>query len=329
MSNNRVIVTGGAGYIGSHTCKLLHKQGFLPIVIDNLARGNEGSVRWGDLIIEDLNNSASLGKIIRKIQPLAVIHFAAKAYVGESISKPADYFLSNVSGTISLLNACIDNGVKNFIFSSSCAVYGRSIGKNKINEDHPQNPISPYGLSKLMCEKIIKEYCRAYGMRCIIFRYFNASGADPEGEIGEQHDPETHLIPNLINAALGKNSEFTLFGNDYDTEDGTSIRDFIHVNDIADAHIKGLKKILMENFGFYDFYNLGSGSPYSILQILGKIESMLNQKINLIFEKRRVGDPEFLCCDYGKASQALGFYPHESDMDNILNTAIKWHINND
>ena len=321
---NKVVVTGGAGYIGSHACKALKKKGFIPITIDNLSRGNSEAVKWGDLIVSDLKDIEKTNQIIKSINPIAVMHFAGKAYVEESIINPSEYSLDNISGTLSLLNACKNNNVKNFIFSSSCATYGVTKSSEIITESYPQNPVNPYGLTKLYCEKLIGEFCKAYDIRSVIFRYFNAAGADPDCDIGEKHQPETHLIPNLINAALN-NKEFKLFGIDYDTSDGTAVRDFIHVVDIALAHTAALEYIFNKPYGYCESFNLGSGTPFSIKDLISKVELITGESIKIQVMSRREGDPPFLACCFKKAKKEFGFIPVNSSIDNVITSACNWH----
>ena len=237
-----ILVTGGAGYIGSHTCKQLAAAGYLPVVLDNLVQGHQWAVKWGPLIVGDISDSELVRRTVREFDIKTVIHFAAHAYVGESVQDPRKYFRNNVSSTLVFLDALLDSGVDNVVFSSSCATYGIP-DKLPINEDHPQQPINPYGVSKLMIENVLRWYGKAYGLRSVSLRYFNAAGADPEGEIGEDHSPETHLIPLVIAAAQGKIPEIEIFGTDYDTKDGTAVRDYIHVCDLAAAHVEAVSHL--------------------------------------------------------------------------------------
>ena len=242
MSNPIVLVTGGAGYIGSHTCKALHKQGYTPIAYDNLVYGHPWAVRWGPLEEGDIADRQRLDAVISKYQPVAVMHFAAYAYVGESVTDPGKYYRNNVAGSLTLLEAIRDHHVDKFIFSSTCATYGVP-NDIPIKEDQPQNPINPYGASKLMIERILQDFDHAHGIKSVCLRYFNAAGADPDGELGEAHDPETHLIPLVLDAISGRRENIKIFGDDYDTPDGTCIRDYIHVSDLADAHVLALQAL--------------------------------------------------------------------------------------
>lgn len=289
-----VIVTGGAGYIGSHVCKALHKAGFYPVSVDNLLRGHRSAVKWGPLEEVTIFNTRVLADIMARYKPVAVLHFAGLAYVGESVEDPALYYGTNVTGTLSVLNAMREAGVQNLIFSSSCAVFGDT--PEIAGPDTPHDPISPYGRSKSMCEQIIKDFEKAYGepYACII-RYFNAAGADPELEIGECHEPETHLIPLAIRAAMGKTKGLVVFGSNYPTYDGTQVRDYIHVQDLADFHVETLINRLK---GAYSFTaNLGRGYGYSILEVLDTVAEVVGKKVPHTFGDGNPADPPFLVCN--------------------------------
>ncbi len=318
MNRPPILVTGGAGFIGSHTCKLLAAAGYLPVVYDNLCRGNAKSVAWGPLVTGDIRDQPALQQAIRMYQPKAIIHFAALAYVGESVSEPADYYSTNVAGTISVLDAARANAVDNIIFSSSCATYGVP-ETLPVRETSSQNPISPYGRTKLMGEQIIRDYASAYGMRYAILRYFNACGADPEGELGEWHTPETHLVPRVLMAASGLIDEIEVFGTDYETSDGTCVRDYIHVSDLARAHLRALMHI--EAGGESLSVNLGTGRGVSIKEILQAVSRVTTKSVPAVFRSRRPGDPAELYADPGKARDHLGFVPELSDIDTIVRTA--------
>ncbi|MER8564032.1 UDP-glucose 4-epimerase GalE [Mesorhizobium sp. M0924] len=318
MSRPAILVTGGAGYIGSHTCKLLSAAGYLPVVFDNLSRGNERSVAWGPLVVGDIRDREALQQAISTYQPQAIIHFAALAYVGESVHEPAEYYSTNVSGTIAVLDAARSSSIENIIFSSSCATYGVP-ETLPIRETLAQNPISPYGRTKLMGEQIISDYASAYGMKYAILRYFNACGADPDGELGEWHSPETHLIPRVLMAASGTIDEIEVFGTDYDTSDGTCVRDYIHVSDLARAHLRALMHL--EAGGENLSVNLGTGRGVSIKEILQAVTRMTSKSVPVVFRPRRPGDPAELYADPIKAREHLGFVPELSDIDTIVRTA--------
>ncbi|MDX8433801.1 MULTISPECIES: UDP-glucose 4-epimerase GalE [Mesorhizobium] len=318
MKRRPILVTGGAGYIGSHTCKLLSEAGYLPVAYDNLSRGNEGSVAWGPLIVGDVRDRRTLERAITTRRPQAIIHFAALAYVGESVSEPADYYSTNVAGTIAVLDAARANGIDNIIFSSSCATYGVPASL-PVSETSPQRPISPYGRTKLMGEEIIRDYASAYGMKYAILRYFNACGADPDGELGEWHTPETHLLPRVLMAASGMIDAIEVFGTDYDTADGTCVRDYIHVSDLARAHLKAL--IHLEAGGDSLSVNLGTGRGVSIREILETVARMTARPVPVVYRPRRPGDPAELYADPSLAREQLGFVAELSDIDTIVRTA--------
>jgi UDP-arabinose 4-epimerase len=316
-----VLVTGGAGYIGSHTCKALAKAGYTPVVYDSLFRGNAGSVKWGPLEIGDLLDGEHLRDILRQYCPVGVIHFAAFAYVGESMQSPLTYYRNNVGGSVSLLRAMAAEGIDRIVFSSTCATYGTP-ETNPISEDMPQNPINPYGHSKLMVEQILKDCTRDGSLSAVALRYFNAAGADAEGEIGEDHDPETHLIPLVLGAAQGSAPSLTVFGNDHLTPDGTCIRDYIHVTDLAEAHVKALGHV-SGNQGF-SAVNLGTGQGRSILEVIDAARDVTGRDVPFSFGPRRAGDPATLVSDPSLALEMLGWSAQHSDLHNILLTAWDW-----
>lgn len=318
MTGRPVLVTGGAGFIGSHTCKQLAAAGYLPVVYDNLSRGNAKAVAWGPLVVGDIRDRKALRQAIDTHQPRAIVHFAALAYVGESVGEPADYYSTNVEGTIAVLDAARGGGIDNIIFSSSCATYGVPEGL-PVRETSSQNPISPYGRSKLMGEQIIKDYASAYGMKHAILRYFNACGADPEGELGEWHTPETHLVPRVLMAASGIIDVIEVFGTDYETADGTCVRDYIHVSDLARAHLKALMHL--EAGGDSLSVNLGTGRGISIREILEAVERMTARPVPVAYKARRPGDPAGLYADPSLAREKLGFVAELSDIDTIVRTA--------
>jgi UDP-arabinose 4-epimerase len=313
-----VLVTGGAGYIGSHTCKILASNGFQPVTIDNLSTGHRDAVKWGPLIIGDILDTQTLANTIERYTPQAVIHFAGSAYVGESVENPAKYYKNNVSGTLSLLDACRAHGIEQVIFSSSCATYGVP-STLPIHEDTPQQPISPYGRSKLVAEHILKDYASAYNIRYVALRYFNACGADLDGELSERHDPETHLIPCALMAAAGTGPHLSVFGNDYDTPDGTCIRDYIHVADLARAHLMAL--LYLQKGGASLAANLGTGKGTSIQEILAAIKRFTGRDVPTVIKPRRVGDPPALFADPLLAKEQFGFTAEASDIDTIVRTA--------
>jgi len=323
MSKN-VLVTGGAGYIGSHTCKILDKNGYNPIVYDNLSRGNKWAVKWGNLVVGDIINYRKLSRAFNKYNPIGVIHFAAYAYVGESIDHPKRYYRNNVKGTINLLEAMIDNNIDNIIFSSTCATYGEP-NNIPISEGHPQNPINPYGKSKYMIEKIMNDYSEYYDFNHVSLRYFNAAGADTDTEIGEAHDPETHLIPLVIKAANGEKENIEIYGTDYDTKDGTCVRDYIHVNDLGRAHLMSMEHLI--EGGGSEIFNIGNGEGYSVKEIINAVEKVSNQKINRIESDRRKGDPAVLIADNSKIKGQLNWSPKIKDIESIIETVWKWQKN--
>jgi UDP-arabinose 4-epimerase len=318
----KILVTGGAGYIGSHTCKALAKSGFLPICYDNLQNGHREMVRWGPLEKGNIADRASLDYAFSQHQPEAVIHFAAFAYVGESIEQPEKYYRNNVAGTLTLLEAMKDHGIDKLVFSSTCATYGipRSI---PIPEDHPQKPISPYGASKWMVERMIEDFSVAHAFKAICLRYFNAAGADHDAEIGEAHHPETHLVPLAIHAATGVGGgALHIYGNDYDTPDGTCIRDYIHVSDLADAHVLALNAVsdCENNMA----YNLSNGHGFSVREVIESVERVTGLTVPILNRPRRQGDPPILVGDSRRIREELGWRPQLTDLDDIVNTAWQW-----
>jgi len=317
-----VLVTGGAGYIGSHCCKELHKRGYNPIVIDNLVYGHRENVKWGDFYEADIADENQLELCFKKYQIDAVMHFAGYAYVGESVANPMKYYENNVKKTIDFLNFLLRKKVKIFIFSSSCAVYGNP-NSIPIGEEHSKDPINPYGKGKLMVENILQDYDIAYGINFMSLRYFNAAGADPDCEIGEKHNPETHLIPLVLEAASGKLKSIDIFGTDYPTEDGTCIRDYIHVSDLAEAHVLSLEKVL--NGEKSDFINLGTGRGYSVLEIIEKASEITGRNIPTIRAPRRSGDPPILVADNHRALDELGWHARFAGIEGIIETAWNWH----
>ncbi len=318
----KILVTGGAGYIGSHAVRRLKKAGFRTIVLDNLVFGHREFVEPAELVVGDLSNISLLNKIFSDNHIDAVMHFAAYAYVGESVQNPSKYYNNNVGCTLSLLDAMVAHNVKKFVFSSTCATYGEPVAI-PMTESHPQSPINPYGQTKLMVEKILRDYDTAYGLKSVCLRYFNAAGADPDGGIGEDHTPETHLIPLVLDAAVGIRPSITVFGHDYPTSDGTCIRDYIHVTDLADAHVLSLKYINEKKQR--DFFNLGNGNGFSVDQVITAAEKITGRTIPVIRGERRAGDPAVLIGSSDKAHEILGWQPKFNDLDRIISTAWQWH----
>lgn len=317
-----ILLTGGAGYIGSHVNKYLNKNGCKTIIFDNLENGHRSNVKWGKFVEGDLRNYNDIQKLFEDNEISGVIHFASYAYVGESMENPQKYYHNNVVGTINLLRAMLENDVKNIVFSSTCATYGMP-NSLPIREDHIQNPINPYGASKLMIERILKDYHMIGKINYVALRYFNAAGADPDGEIGENHHPETHLIPLVLDAAIGRRENIKVFGDDYDTVDGTCIRDYIHVFDLAQAHLKALNYIIQN--GGSEVFNLGNGSGYSVKEIIETVKSITGKEFDVIIESRRPGDPDSLVGSAEKAKRILGWSPKYHDISDIISTAWNWH----
>jgi len=316
-----VLVTGGAGYVGSHACKALFRAGYLPVVYDSLERGHVGAVQWGPLEVGNLHDRKRLDEVLLKYKPVAVFHFAAYAYVGESVTKPGLYYWNNTAGSVSLLNALVDAGIKNLVFSSTCSTFGIP-EIVPISDDHPQRPINPYGASKLIVENILADFDTAYGLKSISLRYFNAAGADPEAEIGESHDPETHLIPLALFAAKGKIPSLTVFGTDYPTLDGTCVRDYVHVTDLADAHVLALK--YLDSGGATCCLNLGTGKGWSVNEVIKAAMDVTGQPITVNLGERRPGDPPTLVADPNRAMQVLGWSPKYPHIKTQVEHAWKW-----
>lgn len=316
-----ILVTGGAGYVGSHACKALAGAGYRPVVYDNLSRGHREAVRWGPLVEGDIHDLARLGEALRVHQVSAVMHFAAFAYVGESVSDPELYYQNNLGGTLALLGAMRAAGVQKIVFSSTCAVYGVP-ETLPIRETTAKAPLNPYGDTKLAVERALNWYAAAYGMRYMALRYFNAAGADPDGEIGEDHEPETHLIPLVLRAALGRGGPIEIYGTDYPTPDGTAIRDYIHVADLADAHVRALAYLAAG--GDSRALNLGTGSGSSVREVIAAVERIGGRKVPQREVARRPGDPPELVADPALARDRLGWLPRHSDLDTIIRTALAW-----
>jgi UDP-arabinose 4-epimerase len=320
MTRN-ILVTGGAGYIGSHACKALAQRGYQPIAFDNLKRGSRSAVKWGPLVVGDVMNKQELRQAIDRFRIEAVLHFAALAYVGESVENPARYFRNNVASTVNLLEVIAQIGIPNLVFSSTCAVYGAP-DRVPISEDTPTIPINPYGESKLQTERMLPWFGNAHGLKWVALRYFNAAGADPDGQIGENHDPETHLIPLAIQAALGVAPPLKIFGADYPTADGTAVRDYIHVSDLADAHVRALD--YLREGGESGAFNLGTERGLSVRQIVDEIRSLSRRELPLIESERRAGDPPILIANAARAHYLLGWQPRHSDVATMVGTAHAW-----
>jgi UDP-arabinose 4-epimerase len=316
-----ILVTGGAGFIGSHACKALASAGYLPVTVDNLERGHEQAVKWGPLERADIRDEHTIRGVFAHWRPEAVLHFAAYAYVGESTTEPLKYYQTNVGGTSSLLKACITSGCNRVVFSSSCATYGIP-ATLPIAENHPQQPINPYGFTKLVVERMLRDADSAHGIKHVTLRYFNAAGADPDGELGERHDPETHLIPLALLAALGRRSSIKVFGNDYPTADGTCVRDYVHVSDLADAHVAALEWLFREKTS--DSFNLGTGQGYSVAQVVQETEEITGKNITVELSARRPGDPPTLISDATKATRLLGWKPQFPTVKEQIRHAWHW-----
>ena len=316
----QILVTGGAGYVGSNTVIELIKEGYYPVVVDNLSTGHKKAVLGGTFYEIDLSNIKALTDILKKHKISTVLHFSAHCYVGESVVNPHKYFKNNVSNTLNLLEAMLEANVKNLVLSSTAATYGVPT-KIPMDESNPQAPCNPYGLSMLFMEQIIESYEKAYGIKHMYLRYFNAAGSDPENRIGEDHYPETHIIPLLIQIALGSKKQFTVLGNDYDTHDGTCIRDYVHVTDIARAHVMALK--LLEEERKSNVFNLGSSIGYSVLDIISRVKKITGKDIHVELSNRREGDPAILVSSSEKAKTILGWKPKYS-IEDIIQTTWDW-----
>ena len=313
-----ILICGGAGYIGSHVNKELSRQGYETIVFDNLVYGHREAVKWGEFIKGDLKNPAEIEAVFQNHKIDAVVHLAAYAYVGESVVEPEKYYFNNVSNTLNLLRAMRKYGCKRIIFSSTCATFGEP-ETMPITEETPQNPVNPYGFTKLAVERIFKDYERAYGLEFVVLRYFNAAGADPEGEIGEDHDPETHIIPLVLDAALGRRPDIKVFGTDYPTPDGSCVRDYIHVSDLAQAHLLALQ--YLENGGKSNFFNLGNEKGTSVLEIVDAVKRVTGKDFTVTLADRRPGDPPYLVGSSEKAKKVLGWEPRYADIETIVRHA--------
>lgn len=319
----KVLVTGGAGYIGSHTCKALLGAGYEPVVFDNLSAGYESFVQWGELIHGDIMDTALLTQVMQTVKPIGVIHFASFIQVGESVELPGKYYRNNTGGSLSILEAMRASGVENIVVSSTAAVYGEP-EIVPIAESSPMAPLNPYGASKLMMERLLDDFEHAHGLRSAALRYFNAAGGDPDGDVGERHNPETHLIPRVFMAAEGEIPALKLFGDDYPTPDGTCVRDYIHVRDLASAHRLALEKLAQGEKVLK--LNLGTGTGYSVMQIIKASEKITGKSVPYSIGPRRPGDVPALVAQAGKARDVLGWEPVCSGLDNILETAWRWYV---
>ena len=318
----RILVTGGAGYIGSHTAKLLAAAGHQPVIFDDMSHGHDWAVKWGPLERGSLAIPARLAEVFASRNVDAVVHFAASALVGESMSDPAKYFRNNTVGTLNLLDAMRQAGVGTIVFSSTCATYGDPV-RVPIDETHPQSPVNPYGESKLMVEKMLRWHGEAFGLRWMALRYFNAAGADPEGEIGEDHDPESHLIPLVVGAAQGRRPPVKIFGTDYATPDGTAIRDYIHVTDLADAHLRALDRLRGGTPS--QAINLGTGRGHSVREVVDTVSRVSGKAVPAVESARRPGDPPELVAAPARARDVLGWSCQYSDLETIVRHAWTWH----
>ncbi|MET4456732.1 UDP-glucose 4-epimerase GalE [Bradyrhizobium sp. RT3b] len=316
-----VIVTGGAGYVGAHCAKVFANAGWNVVTIDNLSRGWRDAVRWGPLVECDIRDSSAVRGALATYKPDLVAHFAAFAYVGESVTEPAIYYENNVAGTLALLGSMRETGCFRILFSSTCASYGIP-EVVPIDESHPQVPINPYGWSKMIVERMLENYSRAYGLSSVCLRYFNAAGCDPDGEIGEHHEPETHAIPLVIEAARNPERPFTVFGTDFPTPDGSAIRDYIHVVDLAKAHLLAGEMLMRRDGAFV--YNLGTGVGTSVFELLDTVARVSGTAPALRYGPRREGDPPKLVASFAKAAGELGWQPTNSDIDFIVKTALSW-----
>lgn len=318
----KILVVGGAGYIGSHTAKALSDAGMRPVVLDDLSTGHDWAVKWGELERCDIRDGDALDAVFEAHAPDAVLHFAGKINVGESVTAPEIYYGTNVTGTLSLLDAMRRHDCAKLVFSSSCAVYGRP-ERMPLDESHPYGPINPYGSSKLIAETMMADFAHAYGLRHVALRYFNAAGADPGAGIGEDHGPETHLIPLVLDAAMGRRDAITIFGDDYPTADGTCVRDYIHVADLADAHIRALD--YLQSGGASDAFNLGNGAGFSVREVIDAAARITGAKVPIVMGERRDGDPAELISNSTRAAEILGWTPARSSIEIQIEDAWRWH----
>jgi UDP-glucose 4-epimerase len=323
----KLLIPGGAGYIGSHMVRYAQEHGHEVVVLDDFSTGHEWAVKDCEILRVNLLDQEKLTKLLRGRFFDGVIHFAAKSLVGESVKKPDLYYRNNVVGTLNLVNEMLSNDVNSLVFSSTAAIFGNPVTE-KIAEDHPKNPINPYGQSKLMVENMLQDICSANSFNATCLRYFNAAGAHESGEIGEAHDPETHLIPNVLKAAISNEGNLKVFGDDYLTPDGTCVRDYVHVNDLAQAHLLGLEKSIISNNGF-EAFNLGTGNGFSVIDVINATEKVVNKPLEYEVVNRRDGDPAFLVADSKKAKKELCWKPKYYDIGSIIESAYKWHSDDD
>jgi UDP-arabinose 4-epimerase len=316
-----ILVTGGAGYVGSHCCKYLHRAGWLPVVVDNLDTGHRDFVRWGPFEEGDIRDRDFVLGVIDRHKPVAAMHFAAKSLVSESVQAPDLYYDNNVGGALTLLGCLRDRGVKSLVFSSTCAIYG--VHDRPIPEGASKTPLSPYGFTKLVCEQMMDDFDHAYGLKSVRLRYFNAAGADPEAEIGERHSPETHLVPITLEVALGLRERLQVYGSDYPTPDGSAIRDYIHVLDLAAAHLKATEYLM--GGGASVALNLGTGAGHSVLEVVRAAETVTGRAIRTQAAPRRPGDPAALVAEPSQARRLLGWSAHHSGLPEIVADAWRWH----
>ena len=318
-----ILVTGDAGYIGSHANKILNKRGYETVVYDNLSRGHQEFVKWGHFVEGDLADKDRLRFCFETYKISAVMHYGAFCYVGESVTHPSEYYRNNVANTLNLLDVMVEFGVRYLVFSSTCSTYGNPL-HIPMTEDHPQQPINPYGKSKLMAEQILKDYEKTYGVHHVCLRYFNAAGADPDCEIGEWHEPEPHLIPLVLKVAAGQSGQVQIYGTDYKTPDGTCIRDYIHINDLAEGHLLALK--YLQNGAASDSFNLGNGNGFSVKEVINAAERVTGKPIKVVNAQRREGDPPFLVGSSDKAKTILKWMPRFQNIDDIIKTAWLWDL---
>ena len=324
MTDRHVLVTGGAGYIGAHACKALRASGYVPVTFDNLSTGWRDAVRFGPLEVGDLTDRARLDVVFAKWRPIAVMHFAAVSLVGEAMADPGRYWRLNVLGALNLIEASLAAECRDFVFSSTCATYGDQDGV-VLDEDTPQRPLNAYGKSKLAIEQMLGDFGASHGLNAVIFRYFNVAGADPDGEVGECHTPETHLIPLMLDAIDGKRPALTVFGTDYPTKDGTGIRDYVHVSDLVDAHVAGMR--WLEAGQGSRVFCLGTGKGFSVREVIEQSRIVTNREVPVIYGDRRAGDAVSLVCGSARAKAELGWAPKRSDMATMIADAWRWHQN--
>lgn len=317
---DHVLVTGGAGYIGAHACKVLKARGFVPVAFDNLSTGWREAVKYGPFVQGDLMDRPSLDAAFAAYRPIAVMHFAALSLVNDSMADPGRYWRINVNGSLNLIEAALRASCTSFVFSSTCATYGNPDGV-VLDEDTPQNPINAYGASKLAIEQMLANFANSHGLRAVIFRYFNVAGADPEGEVGEQHRPETHIIPLVLDAVAGRRDSLTVHGNDYNTPDGTCIRDYVHVMDLAEAHVLGLRHVLAGESGVFC---LGTGTGFSVRDVIAHAEQVTNSRVPIVEGARRPGDATRLVSGSARAFVELGWQPRNSTLSQMIADAWRW-----